>query len=101
MPCASIATKDDSPSAMIAWTSPMDSRAPGTRTGRYTVEPGRASVTSMFPPSAYAGMIVEFVPVAGATPMQPIIGRTGNACRSVTWTTPSSIGQRRANTPSA
>ena len=34
LPAASIATKEDSPRLMTAWMSPMDSRAPGSCTGR-------------------------------------------------------------------
>ena len=50
LPAASMATNEDSPRLMTAWMSPIDSSAPATWTGRYTVDPGAASVRSMLPP---------------------------------------------------
>ena len=83
-----------SPSPMAAWRSPRAKRAPGTATGKYTVAPGAMRVVSMLPP--WLPGVPQFTgSPPGATPMTPIMGRTGRFSRSSKITRPRRTGTRR------
>ena len=76
LPWISTPVPQISPSPIAAWRSPAASSAPGTKTGRYTVAPSPMMRVSMLPPCGPGEPHATGAP-AGATPITPIIGRTG------------------------
>src|SRR6266699_3086124 len=71
----SIAVPATSPSPCAACPSPRLSSAPGTATGRYSVEPVTSSLQSMLPPPTARGGIVEYSP--GSSQATPVTPRNG------------------------
>ena len=69
----SSAVPQHSPSPCAAWPSPTYSCAPGTLTGRYTVEPAVSSLQSRLPPYSFRGGMDPCRPssAAGAVPRMP------------------------------
>ena len=83
---ASTAVPDTSPSPCAACVSPIENKAPSTKTGKYTVVPAVMWRLSMFPPFALGGIVTNIESVAGATPITPGNGRRGIVIRSVNAT---------------
>ncbi len=72
----SMAVPLTSPSPWVAWPSPIEKRAPATKTGRNSVEPAMRWRVSMFPPWRSGGIVLSG-PVSGATPISPQNGARG------------------------
>ncbi len=65
-----------SPSPWVAWPSPIENRAPGTNTGRKSVDPATRCRVSMLPPCVSGGIVLRG-PSTGATPISPQNGASG------------------------
>ena len=54
-----MAVPHTSPSPCVAWPSPIENRAPGTKTGRNSVEPATRWRVSMLPPWTSGGIVLS------------------------------------------